>query len=163
MNREILEKLQAISFFDEIKSDTGKMELVIGICRTRDCRKGQVIFRENDMGSEMFIAMKGGVEIQKRTRAGDSYTVVTLRSADNVYFGELALIDDESRSATVVATEDSSFIVISKSDFLELGKSHPEIALPITQAIARLLAKRMRKTTQDMLTIFDALVNEVEA
>jgi CRP-like cAMP-binding protein len=75
----------------------------------------------------------------------------------------MALIDDDRRSATVIATEDSEFLVISKNDFLSLGNKYPAIGLPITRAIAKILASRLRKTTGDMLTIFDALVQELQA
>jgi CRP-like cAMP-binding protein len=74
----------------------------------------------------------------------------------------MALIDDDTRSATIVATEDSEFLVITKEDFLTLGVGYPQIALPITREIAKILASRLRKTTGDMLTIFDALVNELQ-
>ena len=110
----------------------------------------------------MYIVYSGSVEIRKQTRAGDTYTVVKLRAEHNVFFGELALVDDDRRSATVVALEDSEFIVIRKEDFLILGRSNPEVALPVTRAIAKILAGRLRKTTVDMLTIFDALVNEIQ-
>ncbi|HKK48535.1 MAG TPA: hypothetical protein VJ932_05530, partial [Alkalispirochaeta sp.] len=59
-------------------------------------------------------------------------------------------------------TEDSEFLVITKQDFTRLGDSYPSIGLPITRAIAQILASRLRKTTGDMLTIFDALVSEIE-
>ena len=120
------------------------------------------MIREGDVGAEMYIVYRGAVEIQKRTRAGDNYTVVRLSSEDNVFFGELALVDDDKRSATVIATEDSEFIVISKTDFVKLGDERPDIGLPITREIAKILASRLRKTTGDMLTIFDALVSELQ-
>ena len=55
-----------------------------------------------------------------------------------------------------------SFIVINKKSFLQLGNQYPQIGLPITRAISRRVASSLRKTTEDMLTLFDALVNEVK-
>jgi CRP-like cAMP-binding protein len=106
--------------------------------------------------------LKGRVAIRRQTRAGDDYTVVNLRAEDNVFFGEMALIDDDTRSATIVAAEDSEFLIVTKEDFVRLGESHPQIVLPITREIGKILASRLRKTTGDMLTIFDALVNELQ-
>lgn len=160
---QVLEKLQQIPLFEEIKGDETFMGRLLSICRRRTYRGGDTIIAENDMGSEMFIVLSGAVEIRKRTRAGDDYTVVILKAEYNVFFGELALIDDDKRSATVVATEDSEFLVITKKDFIGLGDSTPAIGLPITRNIAKILASRLRKTTGDMLTIFDALVTEIEA
>jgi len=112
-----------------------------GITRITRASAGKVLIKEGEVGSELYSVYSGSVEIKKRIRAGDDYTVVKLDASQNVFFGELALIDDDKRSATVIATLDSEFIVISKEGFL---------------------AGRLRKTTGDMLTLFDALVNELE-
>jgi CRP-like cAMP-binding protein len=159
---DVLEKLKQIPIFEQIRDNESFIEELFGICRHKKYRAGETIIREGDLGSEMYIVYNGAVEIKKRTRAGDDYTVVILRAEYNVFFGELALIDDDKRSATVIATEESEFLVITKEDFVRLGDTYPSIGLPVTRAIAKILASRLRKTTGDMLTIFDALVSEIE-
>jgi CRP/FNR family cyclic AMP-dependent transcriptional regulator len=138
------------------------MTRLLSIIKIRKYQEGKHVIREGEIGSELFIVYKGGVEIRKKTRDGDDYTVIILRAEDNAFFGEMALIDDDKRSATVLTLENSIFLVISKEDFITLGDQFPAIGLPITRAISRILAGRLRKTTQDMLTIFDALVNEIK-
>lgn len=160
--QEVLAKLQQIPVFEAIRDNEQFLQELFGICRLKSYRAGERIIREGDLGDEMYVVYSGAVEIKKRTRAGDDYTVVQLRAEYNVFFGELALIDDDKRSATVIATEDSEFLVITKQDFTSLGDTYPSIGLPITRAIAKILASRLRKTTGDMLTIFDALVSEIE-
>lgn len=161
VREEILTRLKQIPLFEELKASDEYMKALADICKMRHAKAGEQIIKENDLGAEMFIVHRGVVEILKRTRAGDNYTVVKLKAEQNVFFGELALIDDDKRSATVTATEDSDFIVISKDDFIKLGDSLPFVGLVITRALAVILAGRLRKTTTDMLTIFDALVNEI--
>lgn len=156
-------RLKQIPLFAAIKDIPDQLARLQGICRSRSVASGHTVIAEGDVGSEMYIVYSGAVEIKKRTRAGDDYTVVVLRAQDNVFFGELALIDDDKRSATVVTREDSEFLVIEKRDFLALGDNHPEIGLPITRALATILSSRLRKTTGDMLTIFDALVQELQS
>jgi CRP-like cAMP-binding protein len=158
---QIREKLKQIPIFHDLKDDLARLRLLEGICRMKRCNKGTVMIEEGDIGNEMYIVYSGAVEIKKRTRAGDDYTVLKLSAAQNVFFGEIALIDDDRRSATVIATEDSEFLVITKQSFQKLGNDHPEIGLPITREIAKILASRLRKTTGDMLILFDALVNEI--
>lgn len=159
---ELLEKLKKIPFLKEIKENDDYMTRLLGIIKIRRYQAGKYVIREGEIGSELFIVYKGGVEIRKRTRAGDDYTVITLKPEDNAFFGEMALIDDDKRSATVLTLENSIFLVISKEDFITLGNQFPAVGLPITRAISRILAGRLRKTTQDMLTLFDALVNEIK-
>lgn len=162
MDRAINEKLKLIPLFAEIRENDAQLAELQTICRTRSVPAGKVVIQEGEKGSEMFIMLAGRVEIRRRTRAGDDYTVVKLRAEDNVFFGEMALIDDDVRSATIVTTDESEFLVVTKHDFIRLGDDHPEIALPITREIAKILASRLRKTTGDMLTIFDALVSELQ-
>lgn len=162
-HQAILEKLKQIPIFEEIAGKEEFLEELRSICKVKTARQSEMIIKEGDLGDEMYIVYSGAVEIKKRTRAGDEYTVVRLRSEHNVFFGELALIDDDKRSASVMATEDSEFLVITKGAFIKLGDSYPSIGLPVTRAISKILASRLRKTTGDMLTLFDALVNELQS
>jgi len=161
VNRDILSKLRQIPLFEQISSNEEYLRELGEIGSFRSYAASDAIIKEGEIGDEMFIVLTGGVEIRKKTRAGDDYTVVRLKAEDNVFFGELALIDDDTRSATVIASEDSSFIVLNKKNFMALGNEHPQIGLPITRAISRRVASSLRKTTDDMLTLFDALVNEI--
>jgi len=162
MDETILNKLKQIPLFADIKNDNEQVAAFGSICAQKTVPAGEVIIKEGEHGSEMFIMLKGRVAIRRRTRAGDDYTVVNLRAEDNVFFGEMALIDDDTRSATIVALEDSEFLVVTKESFQKMGRSQPEVVLPITMQIGKILASRLRKTTGDMLTIFDALVNELQ-
>ncbi len=160
---EIIGKLKQIPLFAGICENDDYMNEVSRICTIRKFRKDETIIKEGEIGSEMFIVYDGAVEIVKKTRAGDDYTVVTLKAEYNVFFGEMALIDDDKRSATVLSSEDSIFIVIEKNDFEKLGNRNPEIGLLVTRVILKTLASRLRKTNEDMLTLFDALVNEIQS
>ena len=162
MDSDVIGKLAKIPLFAEIKDVEGDMSELLKLSRRKRFSAGEVIIKEGDIGEEMYIVMKGGVEIRKKTRANDDYTVVLLNAEQNVFFGELAMIDDDKRSATVIASSDSEFLVINKRDFIALGNEYPHIGLPITRAISRILASNLRRTTRDMLTIFDALVNEIQ-
>jgi CRP-like cAMP-binding protein len=161
-DESILLRLKQIPLFAAVRDNAEQLARLRAICRVRSFAGNKEIIAEGDVGSEMYIVYSGAVEIRKRTRAGDDYTVVVLRASDNVFFGELALVDDDKRSATVVTREDSEFLVIEKKDFLSLGDEHPEVGLPVTRALAKILAARLRKTTIDMVTIFDALVQELQ-
>ena len=108
------------------------------------------------------LFFEGTVEVRKRTRSGDEYTVIELKAEYNVFFGELAIISEGERSATVVTKTKCKFLVITKKDFENFCEDHPTIGLHITREILKTVAARLRKTNDDMLTIFDALVNEIK-
>lgn len=156
-------KLMQMSIFETIKNNKESMTRVMNICNLRKFKKDEALITEGNLGDELFILLEGSVDILKTTASGDFYVVTSLEDKFNVFFGEMALIDDDKRSATVTANEDCLTMVINKSDFLELGNNHPEIGLPITRAIAKIVAGRLRKTNEDTMRLFDALVTEVQA
>ncbi|MDC7227452.1 MAG: cyclic nucleotide-binding domain-containing protein [Spirochaetales bacterium] len=159
---EHAEKLKKIAIFESIKDNEDAVKQVLDICSIRKFGKNDCLIKEGDMGDELFILLEGSVDILKKTMAGDDYVVASLKAEYNIFIGEMALIDDDKRSATVMATEDTTALVIGKKDFLELGDSDPHIGLPVTRAIAKIIGGRLRKTNEDMMTLFDALVTEVQ-
>jgi len=159
---KIFKKLRNISLFAKFKDDCHAIEKIRGIIEMRSFQKGDFIIKEGDQGDEMFILSRGRVSIEKRTLKDDSYTVVKLTDEMNVFFGELALMDDDVRSASVIAETDCECMVIKKADFDQLGDSDTRIGLYVTREIAKILAGRLRNASRDNITLFEALVNEIE-
>ena len=89
--------------------------------------------------------------------------MVTELSADmNIFFGEVALLDPDDRSATVRCKTDCEFFVLTRDKFVTYGDEHPKTGLLITREISKILCQRLRKSSADIVTLFDALVEEVE-
>lgn len=159
---ERLKKLAQIPLFGAISKDEDSIRKINEICSLKEYDKDSVVIAEGANGDDMFIVFDGSVEIRKKTRSGDEYTVVQLSAEHNVFFGELAIVSDGERSATVITNSPSTFLVITKNDFEKFCENHPKIGLFITREILKTVAGRLRKTNDDMLTIFDALMNEIK-
>jgi CRP-like cAMP-binding protein len=157
----IIEKLRKIELFQGIKHDDERLSKLAGIVSVRQCNAGEDIIAEGDAGSELYILNKGGVDVLKRTLDNDVFTIVTLTDTEDVFFGELALMDEELRSASVVANTHCELLVIKREDFNRLGEEDPWLGLSVTRAIGRALSRRLRKTDEDLITLFEALVGEV--
>lgn len=95
--------------------------------------KGTVLFREGDLGREMFIIQQGKVQVRKRV--GKTEEVLAELSAGE-FFGEMALLIGMDRSATVEVIEDSKLLVINPETFASLLKSDIEIALKMLKKMA---------------------------
>jgi CRP/FNR family transcriptional regulator, cyclic AMP receptor protein len=100
-------------------------------------KAGSVIFREGDEARELFVIKSGEVRIQIGNR-----TVTDLK-ADSI-FGEMALIDNEPRSATAIAVTDVELVAVSEKQFLFLVSQTPYFALKVM----RVLAQRLRATNK---------------
>jgi CRP-like cAMP-binding protein len=155
--------LKNIVLFKDFKEDTEVLKKIEKLFNEVSAKKGEVIFREGREGDELYIIKRGSVRIVKNTLQNEPYTVVMLSAEQNVFFGEMGLLLNDTRSATVVAEEDSTFLVSNRKKFLEFGESEPYIALLITRQIAQILAQRLRKTNQDVVTLFSALVDEIDS
>ena len=100
---------------------------------TRDYAAGQTIFREGDKGGELFVVKRGKVEIRSGNRLLETL-------GENEIFGEMALIDDSPRSATVIAATDATVAPITEKQYLFLVRHTPFFALKVM----RVLAQRLR-------------------
>lgn len=156
-----IEFLRAVSLFDEIKERHEVLSSLAGAMETRRYRAGEAILREGDAGAEMFLLTRGHAWVTKKTHDGDSYHVVLLRAEDHAFFGEGALLDAEARSATIVAESACLCLVLSRKAFQEFGQAHPQWAYPVLQRIARDVLSRLRKSNEDLMLLYHALISEI--
>jgi len=96
-------------------------------------KKGEVIFKEGDEADFIYFIESGevGISVQKFTREEE---VSTLGPGD--YFGEMAVLYKNRRTATVVAREDTELLTIEHADFMKLMVTHPVLALRINEILA---------------------------
>jgi CRP-like cAMP-binding protein len=94
-------------------------------------RAGDVIFAEGDYSTDAYIVKRGRVEVYV-TRGGDRQLAVLHEGA---VFGELALLTDEVRTASVRAIDETVLVVIDQDGFLALWRQHPDVLLPLLRVI----------------------------
>lgn len=99
----------------------------------KDFPKGTVLFREGELGRDMFIIQKGKVQVRKKVGTTEK---VLAELSDGEFFGEMALLMGMDRSATVEVIEDSKILVVSPDTFESLLKGNIEIALKMLKKMA---------------------------
>lgn len=159
---KVKDKLKHISLFEGLKDDPEAIARIADIINIKEFLKGSHIIREGDKGDEMFILSEGSVRVEKTTMHDDTYTVVKLEASQNVFFGEMALIDNDVRSASVTADTYCQCYLISKEDFQKLAEENHTIGYFVNKEIATILSRRLRKSDADTITLFEALVSEIE-
>jgi CRP/FNR family cyclic AMP-dependent transcriptional regulator len=153
--------LQKIFLFQDIKED--ELHRVLERTSLREFPAGTAIIQEGDPGDSLFIMAAGEVEITKRlTLVLDEDTpkervMIRLRAEDGVYFGEMALLESETRSATVTALTDCSLLELHQKDFLELIDQYPAMGVKLLLRLAQILSRHLRKTNQDVVKLTTAL------
>ena len=159
---KLKERLTNINLFEDFSEEEETIDKIADLGYIQRVRKGEEIIKEGEFGDILFILLEGSVRIQKTTLQNQPYTVVILKEHMNVYFGEVALIDSDKRSATVVAETDCTLFSITRDSFLKFCEENPYIGYKITMQIARKLSASLRKMNKDVITLFEALVTEVE-
>lgn len=158
--KDISNCIQKIPLFQKVSQDRKSIDAISSIIEIRYYQQGEYVFREQEKGDELFIILSGTVRVCKTTTYEEEYTIVDLHK--DSYFGEIALMDDDVRSASIQVIEDCALIVIGRDKFEALGDKHPEITLPITKTLAKSLCEKLRNTNRDVILLYEALVNEIE-
>ena len=121
--------------------DEAQLQKVSRLLKERRYRKGEIIFHQDDPGGYLYIISVGRVRIYV---AGPDGREVTLRIyGPDSNFGELSVLDGESRSASAAALDDVTTYVLYREDFLNLLREN----FALVQHILAILAERVRYTT----------------
>jgi CRP/FNR family transcriptional regulator, cyclic AMP receptor protein len=153
--------LQKIFLFQDIKPD--ELHRVLDRTSLREFPAETVIIQEGEPGDSLFIMAAGEVEITKQlTLVLDEDTpkervMIRLKAENGVYFGEMALLESETRSATVTALTDCSLLELHQKDFLELIEQQPAMGIKLLLRLAQILSRHLRKTNQDVVKLTTAL------
>ena len=113
----------------------------------RSYPKNTVIINENDVADSLYVIESGKVKVYCSDKNGKEFIMNTLGGGD--YFGELALLDDDRRSASVRTMEKADFCIIYKQDFNQVLDMHPNIA----KTLIRNITRRVRALTEKVKSL----------
>lgn len=114
-------------------------ENLASLMKHKAIRKGELLFRQGDEGTALYIILQGRIKISVSRRT-DTVTLAILGQGE--FFGEMALLDDLPRSADAMALEDSQLYALNRKDFLSFLKNNEKAV----HAILDSLSFRLRKT-----------------
>jgi CRP/FNR family transcriptional regulator, cyclic AMP receptor protein len=146
---ELVQSLRAIPLF---KSLTNKdVKSLISIIHNRNYIAGEYIFYQGDPGIGLYLIREGEVLISRESENGEKITLAVFNKGD--FFGELALLDSEKRSASAIANSDTKLSVIFKPDLDEFIEKYPKKGIRIVQGIAEITAVRLRTLNEDYFNL----------
>lgn len=137
--------LRKIDLFAELPEED--LQAVSNLAATRTYPKNTIIISEGDDSDSLYAVLSGKVKVYLSDDDGREIIINILGEGE--YFGELALLDDAPRSASVMTLEETKLVVISKSAFENCLSKNPQLSLHII----RELSKRMRNLTQNVKSL----------
>ncbi len=132
-NNNAADALQVVPFFTNLNSDdanTLASRLVM-----RRFSPGQIIFHHGDPGGLLYIISSGKVKITHATPDGQEALLAILGQGE--FFGELALLDNSTRSATAVAIQQTATLTLHRDDFRRFIAQNPDFAMHVLQTMAQ--------------------------
>jgi CRP/FNR family transcriptional regulator len=137
---DTVELLHRVPVFSALGED--ELGRVAEVTVPRRFEAGEAVFREGDQSDTCYVVRSGHARAVREHPDGRSITLARFGPGD--IFGELAMFDDERRSATVEAIERTEAIAILGGDMRRLLREHPDIAVKLLQALGR----RLRETNE---------------
>jgi hypothetical protein len=140
--------LRKIQIFEGLA--VSELAAVASVTEEVDFPVNEVVMREGEPGDTMYLIMNGEVAVIKNMAEGDVTKEMELdRIGAGDYFGEMALIEDNVRSATIRTSEDCRFLVLDKQEFTEIVREYPQIALHMSRVLGDRL-KKLHETIKEL-------------
>ena len=147
---EKIELLQSVSIFWDLNED--ELGHIADKMVAKHFENGNYIFLEDSEGEQCFFVLEGSVKVTRLSKDGREVILAMLNEGD--FFGEMSLLDGESRSANVIALEKTKVLTLDRNDFIEVVNDYPQIAVQLLKELARRLRKSDRQIAS--LSLSDA-------
>ena len=162
---EVIEKLSKLEIFSDLdinnKEHERLLECVCQILEPVKYSAGEIIIQEGDLGNSLYILYEGTVQARKKTPNNDQFAVANLATEQNVFFGEVALVDKDTRSASIYALTDCEALKLEGSEFKDLCDKEPLLGYHVMYRISRRIAGALRRSNKDLMLLYEALIDEV--
>lgn len=135
--------MDSVSFFNGYSGP--ELEQLSAYFTAFQADMGAEIFAEGEPGSFLCVVVDGAAEVLKEDHRGVARVVA--RIGRDKTLGEMALIDEEPRSATARVTSAATLLVLTRDRFERMCADHPRLALQFALRVARLLSRRLRLTS----------------
>jgi CRP-like cAMP-binding protein len=132
--------------------DAGELSEIVHIMQVLRLREGQTVFREGDRGDSWYVLFEGAADVLKDTGL-ETRSIATL--GPRACFGEMAILDGSTRSATVKATTEATAFRFHKDAFDTLLANDNLAAYKLVYQMARVLAARQRQTTSRLADLLE--------
>ncbi len=141
-NGFILNILTEIELFSEL--DYNSLTNLSNLFEEKIYNQDEIIFKEDSIGTSMMMITSGEVRISQISDPQTEEALIILKKGD--VFGEMALLEDMPRSATVIANTNVIIFEVQREKFLSFLENNKEAGVKILMKLAKILSSRLRET-----------------
>jgi CRP/FNR family cyclic AMP-dependent transcriptional regulator len=150
-----LDTLRSVPLFRGLDNEAARE--LCSLLKVRDIAEGNPLFHRGDPGDAMFLIESGRVRISVQDADGHDATLAEMGAGE--FFGEMAMVDGQARSADATVVQDSRLAVLAGEDFRAFVRTKPDIALEMLMT----LTHRLRRTDNLLSHRISRNLNEEEA
>ena len=144
LSKAIVDFFLGIPIFSRMNAE--EVKLVAKHMNVIELQPGETLFEESDRGSFMCFIAHGTLDVIKQPGVGDQeITITTVRQGQSI--GEMSVIEDLPRSATIKARENTKLFILSQAAFDHVLGKHSHIGIKLLKGITILLSNNLRKTS----------------
>ena len=143
ISRPVVDSLIGMPMFDKL--GIKDLDVISKHMNLIDVEPGEIVFNEGDAGDYVCFVVEGHLEVIKKAENGQEVALCKLRRNSSI--GEMSVIDEFLRSATVRALTKSTLVTLTRKAFNRILGEHPLIGIQILKGISRLLSLNLRKTS----------------
>lgn len=142
----ILIHLATLPLFDGMEPE--ELATVSTHMHLYNLEEGDLVFEEGEKGNYVCFVVEGILDVIKDAASGERAQIAELSAGDSI--GEMAVVDNFPRSATVVAKTPATLLTMTSTEFNQLLALDPPVGIKILKAIARILSINLRKTSSQL-------------
>ncbi|MEI7555694.1 cyclic nucleotide-binding domain-containing protein [Candidatus Chlorohelix sp.] len=133
-NEYLIENLKKVPILAALKHE--HLDMLAKLSATRNFKKGEIIIKQGDPGSGLFVILSGSVSVSNKNRPGLSDNMLNELGRGD-FFGEMSLIDGYPRSATCTAAIETQVVELNRWVFLDVLRREPSIAVAMLPVLCR--------------------------
>ncbi|MEN8134039.1 MAG: cyclic nucleotide-binding domain-containing protein [Thermodesulfobacteriota bacterium] len=138
--------LGQISFFDDLTNN--ELATLMNYMSLYELKRGEFLFKEGEMGQYVGFVIEGRLEVLKKSITGTEIVITSVTKGYSI--GDMSLLDETPRSASIRASSKSILAILPQSAFKVILKKHPTIGIKILIGFARFQTENLRKTSNQL-------------
>lgn len=142
----LISALAKITFFDDLAES--ELQILMNYMSLYELKSGEFLFKEGEIGQYVAFVVEGRLEVLKKTITGTEIAITTIAKGYSI--GDMSLIDQTPRSASIRARTRSILAILPQSAFKIVRQKYPEIGIKILIGFARFQTENLRKTSNQL-------------
>ena len=138
------------------------LEALVTYIKEETFEENEDIIKEGDIGDTLYILISGNVDVIKTTIYDDEFVCASLNSDMHCLFGEMAVIDNDKRSATIKAKTKCTTLSLNRDGFNDFCNKHPLAGIELLKLMNTNIVRNLRIENENLKLVYQALIEEIE-